>query len=101
MKIIEWIKDLFDRVVSTFKNIIEQVFSLSKKRLINMFWEVAMTIVADLQNTNFTNEQKRTEAMRKLETYAKEVGIVIKENMLRILIEMAVSAVKEKTDGTT
>ena len=66
------------------------------QRLINLS-QRAQIIVEGLEQSNLTNEEKKTKAYKKLSAYANEVGIPVTVDQLDDYIESAVRLVKVLT----
>ena len=66
------------------------------QRLINLS-QRAQIIVEGLEQSNLSNEEKKTKAYEKLSAYAKEVGIPVTVDQLDDYIESAVRLVKVLT----
>ena len=66
------------------------------QRLINLS-QRAHIIVEGLEQSNLTNEEKKTKAYKKLSAYANEVGIPVTVDQLDDYIESAVRLVKVLT----
>ena len=63
------------------------------QRLINLS-QRAQIIVEGLEQSNLSNEEKKTKAYKKLSAYANEVGIPVTVDQLDDYIESAVRLVK-------
>ena len=59
--------------------------------------ERSIKVVEALEQSNLTNEEKKTKAYEKLSAYAKEVGIPVTVDQLDDYIESAVRLVKVLT----
>ena len=66
------------------------------QRLINLS-QRAQIIVEGLEQSNLSNEEKKTKAYKKLSAYANEVGIPVTVDQLDDYIESAVRLVKVLT----
>ena len=66
------------------------------QRLINLS-QRAQIIVEGLEQSNLSNEEKKTKAYKKLSAYANEVGIPVTVDQLDDYIESAVRLVKALT----
>lgn len=66
------------------------------QRLINLS-QRARIIVEGLEQSNLSNEEKKTKAYKKLSAYANEVGIPVTVDQLDDYIESAVRLVKVLT----
>ena len=66
------------------------------QRLINLS-QRAQIIVEGLEQSNLSNEEKKTKAYKKLSDYANEVGIPVTVDQLDDYIESAVRLVKVLT----
>ena len=66
------------------------------QRMINLS-ERSIKVVEALEQSNLTNEEKKTKAYEKLSAYAKEVGIPVTVDQLDDYIESAVRLVKALT----
>ena len=66
------------------------------QRMINLS-ERAIKVVEALEQSNLTNEKKKTKAYEKLSAYANEVGIPVTVDQLDDYIESAVRLVKALT----
>ena len=66
------------------------------QRMINLS-ERSIKVVEALEQSNLTNEEKKTKAYEKLSAYANEVGISVTVDQLDDYIESAVRLVKVLT----
>ena len=66
------------------------------QRMINLS-ERSIKVVEALEQSNLTNEEKKTKAYKKLSAYANEVGIPVTVDQLDDYIESAVRLVKALT----
>jgi hypothetical protein len=58
--------------------------------------KIALQVVTELQHaSNLTNDQKRTEAVARITLAAAAAGIDASTHLIRLLVELAVSAIKE------
>ena len=99
----EMVRDILDiiTILIALAPIGVKVFQLiaqktHNQRLINLS-QRAQIIVEGLEQSNLTNEEKKTKAYKKLSAYAKEVGIPVTVDQLDDYIESAVRLVKVLT----
>lgn len=69
------------------------------QRLINLSTRAEIIVKSLNENHILQNPQKKEEAMRKLSTYANEVGIKVTTDQLSDYIESSVRALKEIGDA--
>lgn len=82
-----------------FKKILGKVFSFLKSKPIldylkEEYVELAEEVVSELNLSNLSNSEKRSAALAKIGLALKAKGVEIKENGLRLLIELAVAKLK-------
>ena len=99
----EMVRDLLDivTIIIALAPIGIKIFQLiaqktHNQRLINLS-QRAQIIVEGLEQSNLSNEEKKTKAYKKLSAYANEVGIPVTVDQLDDYIESAVRLVKALT----
>ena len=98
MKLIDWIKSLFNKFIGMCKRFIASALPLASQLLIGKLRDVAITIVEKLQATDLTDEEKRAEAFRQISEYVTNAGIDIRDSLINLIIELALQFVKTRDE---
>ncbi len=91
---LNWIKGLFIKFLRIFGMFAKEVFDEATKIVIAQLKDFANEVVKELSVENITNEDKRKEAYLKIQSYALNKGIAVKDSLVNLVIEMAVNRLK-------
>jgi hypothetical protein len=87
-----FVSDVF---VAMFGRDVAEDFAASALKIMkSSFGKVALTIVTTLASSNLTNEEKRNAAFEQIKVEALATGIVVKDSIIFLLVELAVNAIK-------
>lgn len=91
-----WIKGLFNKYIKFFRDFVCGVFSNTAQVIIGKLKNDAIMIVEELSKSNLTDEMKRQEAFKLIKEKSEIMGLASKDSIINLLIEMAVSYIKNK-----
>ena len=102
MNIFEAIKGMWDKVVgnlmAAFNSFIQQAIPPAKQILIAEFKDISVAVVKELSLTNLTSDAKRAEAIKRITDAIISNGKEASQSLVRLLVELAYSAVKESNN---
>ena len=88
-----WVSNIF---IALFGRDASEQFARSALAILKSdFGKIVLTVVTTLATTNLTNEQRRAEAFTHIKTAALAAGIDAKDSIVNLLIELAVSTIKQ------
>lgn len=95
-KFMDWVKKFFDKSVSLFKSFLKEVFTQSTTIVLASIQTAALDIVNELVKTDLSNEEKREEAFDRIKLYIKDEGLNVKDSLINLAIELALTKIKNK-----
>ena len=91
------IRKKFSRQARKFwKFLQDNVFPIITAVILEELKDAAMAIVSSLNGLDITNEEKRQQAFNEIKNHAKATGRDIKDSLVYMLIEIAVTALKNE-----
>ena len=93
------IKRFFNILLRSFWSVLKTIFTGAVELLLAQLKDIAIQTVSELENTDLTNEQKRTEAFKRIGEYAKGKGLQVKDSLINLIIEIALQYVKTKINS--
>lgn len=87
----KWLKGLF---VSVFGAFLREVFTAASAKIIAELKDFAYDTVRDLSYTTIINEDKRKVAILHIKEEAKKRGLELKDSLAALIVEMAVTKLK-------
>ena len=76
------------------KDFLLAVFTQAKQEAVEALKDIAVKSVLELAQSDLSSAEKRAEVFKRIEEYAIEKGIKVKDSMINLVLEMAVQAVK-------
>ena len=95
MSFIDTIKYFFANWKNIFNSFINAAIPPAKQILITEFKDITVEIVKELNLTNLTSDAKRAEAIKRVTDAIVKNGKEASGNLVRLLIELAVSQIKQ------
>ena len=93
------IRKKFSRQAGKFWRFLkENVFPLAKAVIMQELKDFARGVIANLSMSTLTNEEKRNQAFDSIKQQAKLRGINIKDSLIYLLIEVAVTSLKNEAE---
>ena len=92
---------MFDRIKILMSNIwsaLQPVFMQFITSTGNIVLHIALDIVMDLANQDFSNSEKREIAFNNIKDKLKQSGVQVGDSMINLAIEIAVQNIKKKLD---
>ena len=96
---LEWLKEILNLLVATFKKFIKAAFPVVKQVVISELKDYAIAVVVELAQTDLSNAQKRSEAWKRILEEGEKRGLEVGESLARTLAEMAYQYYKEDIEG--
>jgi len=95
MKIFRAIGDFFQNVFfPKLKSFFSAVFTKSVQMMLAEIKDVVRNVVSEISVEDLTNAEKRNEAYKRIVAELKASGKTVKESIIRLAIEMAVTELK-------
>jgi len=94
MNLIQWFKNLFSKAIRAFKGLINAAIPLLRQIIIGQLAEFARDTVTELSVTNLSNEEKRKQAFQRIKQFSITHGIVARDSIINVIIELAVLTIK-------
>jgi hypothetical protein len=94
MNLIAIIKGFFSSLLRKFKAFIAAALPAVKQIIIAQLKDIALETVKYLAVTDLSNEEKRSEAFKKIKEYAVLKGIAAKDSLINTVIELAYQQVQ-------
>jgi hypothetical protein len=94
MIIWDWIKNMFNKLVVAFKAFLSAIFNQATTLILAKVQEIAKQVVAEVNLLDLTDEEKRKAAFDKIKAIALSQGIEIKDSLINLAIELAVTYFK-------
>lgn len=91
----EWLKSSWNKLVSIFKSFVEDAVTLAAKEFIAEFKDLALSTVTTLATSDLSSADKRKEAFEVIKNAAIAKGKSYSDNTINLLIELAVSKIKQ------
>ena len=95
---LDWIKSLFNALVSAFKSFIKAAFPIVKQIVIAELKSFAVQVVTELADTDLSSEEKREVAWDRIKAEGIDRGLEVGESLARVLAEMAYQYYKEEVE---
>ena len=96
MSILSTIRRIFNFAIRELWSFIKVAFAGAVELALAQIKDVAIVTVAELQNQDMSNEDKRRIAFNRIKTYVTDKGLNIKDSLINLIIEIAVAYIKEK-----
>lgn len=94
--IFDTIRRWFNSLIRSLWGLLKTIFTGATELILAQLKDIAIEAVEELSKTDMTNEEKRTEAFKRISTYAMTKGINAKESLINLVIEIAVQYIKTK-----
>lgn len=101
MSIKTWFSNMWNKFVAAFNSFIKEVFTREVQVLIGEFKDFAIVVIDKLAKTDLTSEAKRMEAFKEIKEEAIRRGKALPDSIINILIEMAVTRLKQQAETVT
>ncbi len=99
MSIFADIKRWFNSMIRSLWGLLKQIFSGTVEIVVAQLMDIAKKTIADLDVETLTNEEKRKEAFKLIAEYAKAHGIIAKDSIINLAIELAVAWLKTQGEN--
>lgn len=93
---LNWLKSIFNALVSAFKNFIKAAFPVIKQVVVAELKSYAIAVVTELATTDLSSGEKREEAWNAILAEGKARGLAVSESLARVLAEIAYQYYKEE-----
>jgi len=77
-----------------FKDVLKRIFQSALVVLLDSVWDIALKVVQEVDSSDLTNSEKRQEAFNKIKEIVVAEGIEIKDSLIGLLLEIAVTFIK-------
>lgn len=89
-----WLKNIFNKALALLRDLLKQVFTNSTEVILAALREVAVDAVTRMAGTDLSNPEKRSKAFAEIKAYAQAKGIVVRDSLIYLLIEIVVNKLK-------
>jgi len=89
-----WLKNLFNKFVSFFKDLLSAALPVWKQILIGQMSKFAVQVVSELTGNDMTDDEKRAAAFARLKEFAEQNAIEAKDSLINFTIELAYQKLK-------
>lgn len=96
VNLFKWLKGVLLGVFGAF---LREVFDVAKVLIVAELKDFAYSIVKELSFSTISNTEKRRIAVDHLIAEAKRRGIVLRESLAALIVEMAVTKMKNLLEG--
>jgi len=90
------IKNWFNILVSGLWGFMKSIIKGAAEIALAQIKDIAVNAVSELENSDMSNEEKRSAAFSNIKTYALNKKITITDSLINLAIELAVQFIKSK-----
>lgn len=95
MWLIDGIKNFFNSALGLFKKFLDQALPPARQIIVGQLHNFALQAIAEVSVLTLTNDEKRNEAFGRIKSYALTNGIMARDSLINLVIEMAVLSLKK------
>ena len=98
MKIFNWVRDLFLKVIRAIKPIFLEVFDRVMQELIAILKDVAMEAIKKAAQTDLSNDEKRNLALKEVKEYAIKRSLAVTDSQILLVIQIIFNLLKKRKE---
>lgn len=92
-----WLKNFFLKIINSIKPLFITVFDKATQEVIAALQDIAKVSIEKLVSIDtITNEQKRQQAFNEIKAYAVQKGLIVRDSIIFLTIELTLNALKNK-----
>lgn len=95
------IKNLFSKLIKSFREFLKVIFSRSTELILAQLKDIAIKAVLKVQADPkvLTDEAKRKAAFKEIKKEAIERSLIVRDHLINVAIELAVAYIKKQMGG--